>query len=249
LSALHQCMRGGRSKEVKGVVLTASGGPFWREGPPANARVRDVLQHPTWRMGRKITVDSATMMNKGLEVIETARLFSLKPEQIRVVIHPQSIVHSFVEFVDGSLLAQVSRPDMRLPIQYALTYPDRVPSLAGPLDVRRMGAFDFVSLRPGKFGCFDLARKALVDGPAATCVLNAANQVVVEAFLAGRVVFGDIPTIIRRAVASSLPHAGARPAFNPGIKTLLGLEARAVDCAVEQIRRTAARRSRSAGRR
>jgi 1-deoxy-D-xylulose-5-phosphate reductoisomerase len=142
LSAVHQCLsrKGQRTKDkgrsaesdtdgIRRVFLTASGGPFWRTGLPARAGLADVLKHPTWSMGRKITVDSATLMNKGLEVIETCRLFGLRPDQVEPVIHPQSIVHSLVEFVDGSVLAQLSEPDMRLPLQYCLTWPDRVPSL------------------------------------------------------------------------------------------------------------------------
>ena len=220
LSAVHQCLRAGRAREVRRVVLTASGGPFRRAGPRANATVQTVLRHPTWQMGRKITVDSATMMNKGLEVIETARLFGLCPGQIEAVIHPQSLVHSLVEFTDGSLLAQLARPDMRLPIQYALTWPDRLASPVRPLDLAAPGRLDFESISSGRFPCYALARRALEAGPAATCALNAANEVVVEAFLAGRLRFGRIA----EAVAAVLDNCQAGCARNPGIATLLNVE-------------------------
>ncbi|HDQ98942.1 MAG TPA: 1-deoxy-D-xylulose-5-phosphate reductoisomerase [candidate division WOR-3 bacterium] len=220
LSAVHQCLRSGRAREVRRVVLTASGGPFRRAAPRANATVQTVLRHPTWRMGRKITVDSATMMNKGLEIIETARLFGLEPRQVEAVIHPQSLVHSLVEFNDGSMLAQLARPDMRLPIQYALTWPDRLASPVGPLDLAAPGRLDFESISPGRFPCYALARRALETGPAATCALNAANEVAVEAFLAGRLRFGRIA----EAVAAVLDNCRAGRTRNPGIATLLNLE-------------------------
>jgi 1-deoxy-D-xylulose-5-phosphate reductoisomerase len=202
LSAVHQCLsrevqrtkdkgqRGGPDAAgVRRVILTASGGPFWRTGLPARARVADVLKHPTWSMGRKITVDSATLMNKGLEVIETCRLFGLGPEQVETVIHPQSIVHSLVEFNDGSVLAQLSHPDMRLPLQYCLTWPERLPSLVRPLTLHEVGRLDFHFIRHSDFPCLALAYQALGSGPAATCALNAANQVAVSAFLGGRIPF------------------------------------------------------------
>jgi len=202
LSALHQCLsRKGRSAEpdtsaVRRVILTASGGPFWRTGLPARAGLAAVLKHPTWSMGRKITVDSATLMNKGLEVIETCRLFGLAPDQVEPVIHPQSVVHSLVEFVDGSVLAQLSLPDMRLPLQYCLTWPDRVPSRTQTLDLSGTGRLDFFPVKRKDFPCLKLAYRALKAGPAATCALNAANQVAVETFLAGRLLFGAIPAVV-----------------------------------------------------
>jgi len=215
LSAVHQCLtrkvRSPKSEfrspdldtsSVRRVILTASGGPFWRTGLPDRARLADVLKHPTWTMGRKITVDSATMMNKGLEVIETCRLFGLKPDQVEPVIHPQSVVHSLVEFNDGSVLAQLSLPDMRLPIQYCLTWPDRIPSLARPLDLARVGRLEFHAVNHDDFPCLKLARRALSDGPAATCALNAANQVAADAFIKGRIAFGDIPKVIARVLAA-----------------------------------------------
>lgn len=209
LSAVHQCLsrkvQGRKSKvqspepdtsRVRRVILTASGGPFWRTGLPARAGLADVLRHPTWSMGRKITVDSATLMNKGLEVIETCRLFGLRPDQVEPVIHPQSIVHSLVEFVDGSVLAQLSLPDMRLPLQYCLTWPDRVPSLTRTLDLSGTGRLDFFPIKHKDFPCLKLAYRALKAGPGATCALNAANQVAVETFLDGRILFGGIPTVV-----------------------------------------------------
>jgi 1-deoxy-D-xylulose-5-phosphate reductoisomerase len=223
LSAVHQCLsrkvQSPKSKvqspepdasDVRRVILTASGGPFWKTGLPSKARLADVLKHPTWSMGRKITVDSATLMNKGLEVIETCRLFGLRPDQVEPVIHPQSIVHSLVEFVDGSVLAQLSLPDMRLPLQHCLTWPDRVPSLTRTLDLARVGRLEFHAVNHDDFPCLKLAYRALKAGPAATCALNAANQVAVEAFLDGRILFGAIPAVIS-AVLDKLA-AGKQPA-------------------------------------
>jgi 1-deoxy-D-xylulose-5-phosphate reductoisomerase len=234
LSAVHQCLsgKGQRTKDkgqspvpdtsdVRRVILTASGGPFWRTGLPTRARLADVLKHPTWSMGRKITVDSATLMNKGLEVIETCRLFGIRPEQVEPVIHPQSIVHSLVEFRDGSVLAQLSLPDMRLPVQYCLTWPDRIPSLTRTLDLAGVGRLEFHPINHDQFPCLRLAYRALDAGPAATCALNAANQVAVDAFIQGRIAFGDIPKIISR-VLDGLAATGQPP--RPGIAGLLRTE-------------------------
>jgi 1-deoxy-D-xylulose-5-phosphate reductoisomerase len=234
LSAVHQCLSGkGRRTKDKGqsavpdtsdvrrVILTASGGPFWRTGLPAKARLADVLKHPTWSMGRKITVDSATMMNKGLEVIETCRMFDLRPDQVEPVIHPQSVVHSLVEFNDGSVLAQLSPPDMRLPLQYCLTWPDRTPSLTRTLDLAGVGRLDFHPVNRNHFPCLELAYRALDAGPVATCALNAANQVAVEAFIDGRIAFGDIPRVIAQVLAG-LP--GSRQPVKSGISALLRVE-------------------------
>ena len=234
LSAVHQCLsrKGQRTKDkgqsstpdtsdVRRGILTASGGPFWRRGLPSGARLADVLRHPTWAMGRKITVDSATLMNKGLEVIETCRLFGLRPDQVEPVIHPQSIVHSLVEFNDGSVLAQLSLPDMRLPLQYCLTWPDRTPSLTRTLDLARVGRLEFHAVERGLFPCLKLAYRALASGPAATCALNAANQVAVDAFIEGRVAFGDIPKITSRVLDGL--DAARQPA-RPGIARLLRTE-------------------------
>jgi 1-deoxy-D-xylulose-5-phosphate reductoisomerase len=245
LSAVHQCLsrKGRRTKDegqsaapdtsdVRRVILTASGGPFWRTGLPARARLADVLKHPTWSMGRKITVDSATLMNKGLEVIETCRLFGLKPGQVVPVIHPQSVVHSLVEFRDGSVIAQLSLPDMRLPIQYALTWPDRTPSLTRTLDLAGVGSLDFHAVDLRRFPCLRFAYQALQAGPAATCALNSANQVAVDAFVGGGIAFGDIPRVIDRVLADF--DTAASP-VRPGIGHLLRVESRAAKWAARAV--------------
>jgi len=230
LSAVHQCLGGRPTTDIRRVILTASGGPFWRRGLPSKARLADVLKHPTWSMGRKITVDSATLMNKGLEVIETCRLFGLSPDQVEPVIHPQSIVHSLVEFHDGSVLAQLSLPDMRLPLQYCLTWPDRAPSLTRTLDLAAVGRLEFHAVNHDRFPCLKLAYRALNMGPAATCALNAANQVAVEAFIGDRIAFGDIPHVIARVLAGLA--ASDQPA-KPGIKRLLRIESSAAALATK----------------
>jgi 1-deoxy-D-xylulose-5-phosphate reductoisomerase len=243
LSAVHQCLArktGGSPdvSEVRRVMLTASGGPFWRKGLPSKAGLADVLRHPTWSMGRKITVDSATLMNKGLEVIETCRLFGLKPAQVEPVIHPQSIVHSLVEFLDGSVLAQLSLPDMRLPVQYCLTWPDRSPSLTRTLDLASVGRLEFHAVGRDRFPCLKLAYRALDMGPAATCALNAANQVAADAFIEGRIPFGYIPKVIAR-VLDSLART-SQPA-RPGVARLLSTESKATALALETVAARASR--------
>ena len=194
-------MRGGRLNEVERVWLTASGGPFLHT-PKAefdNITVEQALNHPTWKMGRRITIDSATLMNKGFEVIEACRLFNLPPAQVKVIVHPQSTVHSMVEFVDGSLLAQVSVTDMRLPILYALTYPDRIPSdlRFDPLEMRRL---DFCPPDLEKFPCLRLAYEAAEAGGDKTVALNAADEVAVAAFLEGNIPFNYIADTIERVL-------------------------------------------------
>jgi 1-deoxy-D-xylulose-5-phosphate reductoisomerase len=198
-SAIFQVMRAGRPCEVQRVVLTASGGPFRGKSP---AELRDVsaaaaLQHPTWRMGPKITIDSATLMNKALEVIEARWLFGLSPDQIEVIIHPESIVHSFVEFTDGSVLAQLSPPDMRLPIQYALTYPDRVPGPARRLNWRELGVLHFEQPDYQTFPALQLGYEVARRGGTCGAVLNAANEAAVTRFLAAELRFLDIPLACR----------------------------------------------------
>jgi 1-deoxy-D-xylulose-5-phosphate reductoisomerase len=197
-NAIHQCLRGGRSSEVRRLILTASGGPF-RDTPIeklASVTVHEALKHPTWRMGRKITIDSATLMNKGLEVIEASTLFGVGPDAVEVTVHPQSIVHSMVEFVDGSILAQLGVTDMRHAIQYALTYPERWDSPLPRLDVQRLATLEFLEPDREKFPCLDLAYRALRAGGTVPAVLNAANEVVVESFLDGAIPFVRIPEII-----------------------------------------------------
>jgi len=201
-NALHQCLRGERLSEVRQLWLTASGGPFLRHSAASLAAVTadQALRHPTWNMGRKITIDSATLMNKGLEVIEAHWLFGVEPARIRVVVHPQSVVHSMVEFVDGSFKAQLGVTDMRHPIQYALTWPERMATTLAPFDPVRAGALEFEAPDPDRFPCLPLAFEALRAGGAAPVALNAANEVAVDAFLDGRAGFLDIPRTVRRVL-------------------------------------------------
>src|SRR5207247_421829 len=193
-NAIHQCLRGGARGEVRKLVLTASGGPF-RKTPLAQlagVTPEQALAHPNWRMGNRITIDSATMMNKGFEVIEAHWLFGMRPEQIEVVIHPQSTIHSLVEFVDGSILAQLGPTDMRMPIQYALTYPERVASNEVQLDWPRLKRLDFAKVSTRRFPCLRLAREALKKGGPSPCALTGADEVAVGAFLERRLPFlGD----------------------------------------------------------
>lgn len=197
-NAVHQCLRGGRANEVERVWLTASGGPFLHTPREefANITVAQALNHPTWKMGRRITIDSATMMNKGFEVIEAVRLFQTPPSRTRVVVHPQSTVHSMVEFTDGSILAQVSVTDMRLPILYALTWPERIASDLR-FDVLSLRHLDFLPPDLDKFPCLRLAYGAVEDGGAKTVALNAADEVAVAAFLEGKISFLGIPATIQ----------------------------------------------------
>ena len=203
-NAVHQCLRGGRMEEVERIWLTASGGPFLKtpKSEFASITVEQALNHPTWKMGRRITIDSATLMNKGFEVIEACRLFNVPASHVRVIVHPQSTIHSMVEFVDGSLLAQVSVTDMRLPILYALTYPDRISSdLRFPvMDLRHL---DFCPPDMSKFPCLGLAYEAAEAGGAKTIALNAADEVAVAAFLDEQVGFEDIPRIIADVMAAT----------------------------------------------
>ena len=196
-NAVHQCLRGGRIEEVERIWLTASGGPF-RNTPKSefsSITVEQALAHPTWKMGRRITIDSATLMNKGFEVIEACRLFDLKPDQVKVIVHPQSTIHSMVEFVDGSILAQFSVTDMRLPILYALTYPERIKSdMRFPvMDLRHL---EFAPPDMEKFPCLALAYEAAGAGGAKSVALNAADEVAVAAFLDGCIRFDQITTVI-----------------------------------------------------
>ncbi len=211
-NALHQCLRGERPEEVRRLWLTASGGPF-RTLPRerlADVRPAEALRHPTWTMGRKITIDSATLMNKGLEVIEARWLFDVGPDRIRVVVHPQSVVHSMVELVDGSFKAQLGVTDMRHPIQYALTWPERVASPLPPFDPMAVGRLDFESPDVVRFPCLELGYRAISAGGAAPAVLNAANEVAVAAFLDGAARFTDIPRVVEHALErwSGLPAEG-----------------------------------------
>jgi len=208
-NAIHQCLHGRAQEEVRRVILTASGGAFrtWSAAALSSARAEDALRHPTWQMGRKITVDSATLMNKGLEVIEAHWLFGLPPDRIDVVIHPQSIVHSLVELQDGSMLAQLGVTDMRLPIQYAFSYPERWSAPLPPLDLLSSGPLEFSAPDRARFPCLELAYRALEAGGGLPIVLNAANEVAVEAFLAGRLAFTGIHRVIERTMAAHRPVA------------------------------------------
>src|ERR1700678_4337017 len=203
-NAVHQCLRGGRMEEVERIWLTASGGPFLNtpRSEFASITVEQALNHPTWKMGRRITIDSATLMNKGFEVIEACRLFHLPPSKVEVIVHPQSTIHSMVEFIDGSILAQFSVTDMRLPIFYALTYPERIQSdmRFAVSDLRHL---DFSPPDMSKFPCLRLAYEAAEAGGAKTVALNAADEVAVAAFLEGDIPFDEIPRIIEAAVSAS----------------------------------------------
>lgn len=201
-NAIHQCLRTGERKEVKRLVLTASGGPFRKTSLAQLKRVtpRQALEHPNWKMGRRITIDSATMMNKGFEVIEAHWLFGMDQEQIHVVIHPQSTIHSMVEYVDGSIIAQLGATDMRMPIQYALTYPERVASNGFALDWARLKSLDFAPVLARKYPCLALARESLRRGGVMPCALNAADEEAVAAFLARRLSFLRISEVIERVL-------------------------------------------------
>ncbi len=205
-NAVHQCLRGGRMDEVERIWLTASGGPFLNtpHSEFAKVTVEQALNHPTWKMGRRITIDSATLMNKGFEVIEACRLFHMPPTKVEVIVHPQSTIHSMVEFVDGSILAQFSVTDMRLPILYALTYPERIQSdmRFAVSDLRHL---DFSPPDLKKFPCLRLAYEAAEVGGAKTVALNAADEVAVAAFLEGSIGFNDIPRIIEDVLNATNP--------------------------------------------
>lgn len=206
-SAIFQCLSGIKAGQydaaLSRVFLTASGGPFYAaKGSLAGVTPAQALKHPRWKMGPKITVDSATLMNKGLEAIEIKNLFSLPISKIQVLIHPQSVVHSGVEFRDGSVLAQLSNPDMTLPIQYALTWPDRAPSLAAPLDLFGVARLDFLKPDFRRFPCLELAFYAAKKGGQYPAVLNAANETAVGRFISGELRFTEIPAVVEKTLAA-----------------------------------------------
>ena len=209
-SAIFQCLQGAGGNRPTGILLTASGGPFrtWDAARIARATRREALNHPNWSMGAKITVDSASMFNKALEIMEARWLFDMPPEKIHVVVHPQSIVHSAVEFEDGAVIAQLGVPDMRLPIQYAMTYPERIPTGARALDLFALGQLTFEPCDPVRFPALRLAGECLRAGGAACTVLNGANEEAVAAFLREEIAFGDIT----RLVEDALEHLGGLPA-------------------------------------
>ena len=204
-SAVDQCLRSGGRPEVRRLILTASGGPF-RETPSEHfpkISPEEALKHPVWQMGRRITIDSATLMNKGLEVIEARWLFDIPADKIDIMVHPQSVVHSMVEFVDGSVIAQLGTADMRQPIQYALTYPERLQSPVAALDWTTVSRLDFALPDRKKFPCVSLAYRAMQMGGTAPAVLNAADEIAVEAFLDRRIAFSDIPSLIGAVLEQS----------------------------------------------
>ena len=206
-NAIDQCLRAGRNKEVRRLILTASGGPFL-DRPSSefeNVTPREALDHPTWKMGPRITVDSATLMNKGFEVIEARWLFDVEPSSVEVVIHPQSVVHSMVEFVDGSIVAQLGPADMRGPIQYALTYPDRKVSPVQSLDWAALPALEFQEPDRNKFPAISMAYRAIEIGGTAPAVLNAADEIAVEAFLEERIRFSDLTSVIETVLDAHDP--------------------------------------------
>lgn len=215
-SAIYQCLVGEDIEFVNKIILTASGGPFLHLNKKElkNVTVQDALNHPTWKMGNKVTIDSASMMNKGLEVIEAHWLFGLPKEKIEVVIHPQSIVHSMVEFVDGSIKAQMGLPDMKLPIQYALGYPKRLESGNQKTNLPKINTLNFFEPDMEKFECLKLAYEVLESGGTAPCVLNAANEVAVDRFLNGEIKFSYIPFLINKALEKIDNHK------SPDIETI-----------------------------
>ena len=229
-NAVHQCLRGGRIEEVERIWLTASGGPFLNtpRSQFASISAEQALNHPTWKMGKRITIDSATLMNKGFEVIEACRLFHIGVRKVEVIVHPQSTIHSMVEFVDGSILAQFSVTDMRLPILYALTYPERIPS-----DMRfPVGDLRHLDFRPpdmSKFPCLRLAYEAAEAGGAKTVALNAADEVAVAAFLEGRIRFDQIPRIIEEVLSAT------ESGHLESIQEVLEADGNARRCALERV--------------
>jgi 1-deoxy-D-xylulose-5-phosphate reductoisomerase len=213
-NAIFQCLEGKPKHEIRSLILTASGGPFRTLNSErlASVTVADALNHPTWKMGRKISIDSATLFNKGLEMIEARWLFDIPMGQVQVLVHPQSIVHSMVEFVDGSLLAQLSHSDMCFPIQYAVTWPERVPNALKPLRLAELGRLEFEEPRYDDFPALRLARRAGEAGGTMPAVLNAANEIAVEAFLEGRITFPRIWSLVEEAMNRS--HNFARPSLD-----------------------------------
>jgi len=206
-NALHQCLRGEKRNEVRRIILTASGGPFRARDKAAmsTVTVAEAMKHPTWNMGAKITIDSATLMNKGLEVIEAHWLFGFDPDKIDIVVHPESIVHSMIELIDGSVIAQMGVTDMRHAIQYALTYPERRQTELPPLDLAQLSSLHFEAPDVERFPCISLAYRALRTGGTLPAALNAANEEAVQAFIDERIMFSDIPRVIETVMDSHRP--------------------------------------------
>ena len=231
-SAIFQCLQGNSRGTIRRIILTASGGPFRTWSPEALAGVTaaQALRHPNWEMGRKITIDSATMMNKGLEIIEARWLFDVTPDRIDVVVHPQSIVHSLVEYCDGSVLAQLGRPDMRLPIAYAFSWPERLVDSAPGLDLTTLAALEYQPPDTIKFPCLSLAGEALRIGGTMTAALNGANEVAVQAFLDGQIPFPGIPGVIAAVME------GHRAVAHPDLDAILAADLEARETAKKTIK-------------
>lgn len=233
-NAIFQCLEGhkGGPDEIRRLILTASGGPFreWPADKLADVQLADALKHPTWEMGRKITIDSATLFNKGLEMIEARWLFGIGMEKVDVIVHPQSIVHSMVEYVDGSTLAQLSITDMCFPIQYAVLYPERVPGGLAPLNFAELARLDFEAPRDDVFPALGLAREAGLTGGTLPAVLNAANEVAVQAFVDGEIGFTDIWDVVGKTMHSHSVVQGG------GLAEILDADAWARENAMEQVR-------------
>ena len=219
-SAIFQCLQGHRKNEIKRLILTASGGPFFNHNmcQLTNITPEMAIKHPVWSMGKKISVDSATMMNKGLEVIEARWLFDIPPDKIDIIVHPQSIIHSMVEYIDGSIIAQLGVPDMKTPIQYALSYPKRLPSLSAPLSLEEIGTLSFKKPDTTKFPCIKMCYEALNTGGTAPAVLAAADEIAVELFVSGRIGFLDIPNIVEKTL---LAHS---PILHPSLENIITAE-------------------------
>lgn len=234
-SAIFQCLLGAAGNRLSRIHLTASGGPFrtWKREDIARAGKDEALRHPKWKMGAKISIDSATLMNKGFEMIEASWLFDVEPEKIRIVVHPQSIIHSMVEFEDGSVLAQLGSPDMRAPIQFALAYPERLPTDSRRIDFPALGALTFEQPDPERFPCLPLAFAAMERGGNLPCAMNAANEAAVAAYLREEIGFYDIPAIIERGMAGTafLPR--------PSLEDLIETDREAHGRAAEIIRKRA----------
>jgi 1-deoxy-D-xylulose-5-phosphate reductoisomerase len=226
-SAIYQCLVGEKVEHVQRLILTASGGPFFNRGKNElnKVTVKEALAHPNWKMGNKITIDSASLMNKGLEVIEAHWLFGLPKEKITVVVHPQSIIHSLVEFIDGSIKAQLGVPDMRLPIQYALSFPERLENDFPKINITEARELTFFEPDMEKFRCLRLAFDALTSEGTAPCTLNAANEVAVEGFLKGKITFSKIPTIIDKALEKIENHR------SPDLETIIECDKKTRDFA------------------
>lgn len=216
-NAIFQCLVGESISDINRIILTASGGPFLYKNKDEleSVTVEEALKHPNWRMGNKITIDSATLMNKGLEVIEAHWIFGLPVDKIKVVIHPQSVIHSMVEFIDGSIKAQLGVPDMKIPIQYALTYPERKQANYGQVDFVKLGQMTFLEPDLDKFECLKIAYEVAKLGGTYPTVLNAANEVAVEAFLNRKIKFTMIPEVIKKAIDAH------KPKFNPDLEDIL----------------------------